>query len=120
MGAAAVERARFVQQRPIRYPYNLLAPGQSSANSRMRGRALFSNCGRLRKLSDGRLYLPAEEPYLEGHNTWCVNVPGSLLVIPVADIAQHLIAILCFSSSGKAWKAALMAKAPSITARSTP
>src|SRR5262245_12126338 len=51
---------------------------------------------RLRKLSDGRLYLPAEEPYLEGHNTWCVNVPGSLLVIPVADIAQHLLAILCF------------------------
>jgi hypothetical protein len=51
---------------------------------------------RLRKLSDERLYLPAEEPYLEGHNTWCVNVPGSLLVIPVADIAQHLLAILCF------------------------
>src|ERR687895_205080 len=51
---------------------------------------------RLQKLSDGRLYLPAEEPYLEGHNTWCVNVPGSLLVIPVADVAQHLIAILCF------------------------
>jgi hypothetical protein len=51
---------------------------------------------RLRKLSDGRLHLPREEPYLEGHNTWCVNVPGSLLVIPVADIAQHLIAILCF------------------------
>jgi hypothetical protein len=52
--------------------------------------------GLVRKLSEGRLYLPAEEPYLEGHNTWCVNVPGSLLVIPVADIAQHLIAILCF------------------------
>jgi len=52
--------------------------------------------GRVRKLAEGRLYLPAEEPYLEGHNTWCVNVPGSLLVIPVADIAQHLIAILCF------------------------
>ena len=51
---------------------------------------------RLRQLSDRRLYLPAEEPYLEGHNTWCVNVPGSLLVIPVADIAQHLLAILCF------------------------
>jgi hypothetical protein len=50
----------------------------------------------LRRLSDGRLYLPAEEPYLEGHNTWCANVPGSLLVIPVADIAQHLIAILSF------------------------
>jgi hypothetical protein len=52
--------------------------------------------GRVRKLDGRRLYLPAEEPYLEGHNTWCVNVPGSLLVIPVADIAQHLIAILCF------------------------
>jgi hypothetical protein len=51
---------------------------------------------RLRQLSDRRLYLPAAEPYLEGHNTWCVNVPGSLLVIPVADIAQHLLAILCF------------------------
>jgi hypothetical protein len=35
---------------------------------------------RLRRLSDGRLHLPREEPYLEGHNTWCVNVPGSLLV----------------------------------------
>jgi hypothetical protein len=31
---------------------------------------------RLRRLSERRLYLPAEEPYLEGHNTWCVNVPG--------------------------------------------
>jgi len=51
---------------------------------------------RLRKLSDSRLHLPPEEPYLEGHNTWCVNVPGSLLVIPVADIAQHVLAILCF------------------------
>ena len=51
---------------------------------------------RMSQLSGERLYLPAEEPYLEGHNTWCVNVPGSLLVIPVADIAQHLIAILCF------------------------
>jgi hypothetical protein len=52
--------------------------------------------GRLRRLADWRLHLPAEEPYLEGHNTWCVNVPGSLLVIPVADIAQHMLAILCF------------------------
>ena len=50
----------------------------------------------LRRLTDTRLYLPAREPYMEGHNTWCVNVPGSLLVIPVADIAQHMLAILCF------------------------
>lgn len=51
---------------------------------------------RLRELSTGRLYLPAEEPYVEGHNTWCVNVAGSLLVVPVADLAQHLLAVLCF------------------------
>jgi hypothetical protein len=51
---------------------------------------------RPRKLSDERIHLPAEEPYMEGHNTWCVNVPGSLLVIPIADLAQHGIAIFCF------------------------
>jgi hypothetical protein len=55
-----------------------------------------AHAARVRKLSGTRLDLPAEEPYLEGHNTWCVNVPGSLLVIPVADIAQHTIAGLCF------------------------
>jgi hypothetical protein len=48
------------------------------------------------KLSDQRLHLPREEPYLEGHNTWIVNEPGSLLAIPIADIAQHHIANLCF------------------------
>ena len=44
---------------------------------------------RIRKLSGERIHLPREEPHLEGHNTWCVNVPGSLLVIPVADLAMH-------------------------------
>ncbi|GAB2742565.1 hypothetical protein GCM10027174_15200 [Salinifilum aidingensis] len=53
--------------------------------------------GCVRQLSPQRLHLPAEEPYIEGHNTWCVNVPGSLLVIPVADLAQHLLAVLCFN-----------------------
>jgi hypothetical protein len=51
---------------------------------------------RLRRLSSERLHIPREEPYLDGHNHWCVNVPGSLLVIPVADIAQHLIGVCCF------------------------
>jgi hypothetical protein len=51
---------------------------------------------RIRKVSDGRLDLPPEEPHMEGHNTWCANRPGSLLVIPVADLAQHQLAILCF------------------------
>ena len=51
---------------------------------------------RIRKLSPTRIHLPRAEPYMEGHNTWIANAPGSLLVIPVADIAQHAIANLCF------------------------
>jgi hypothetical protein len=51
---------------------------------------------RIRKLKDGRLHIPAAEPFMEGHNTWCANRPGSTLIIPVADIAQHMIAGLCF------------------------
>lgn len=51
---------------------------------------------RVRKLHDARLNIPPAEPYMEGHNTWCANRPGSTLIIPVADIAQHAIAILCF------------------------
>ncbi len=57
---------------------------------------LEAHRARIRKLAHGRLYLPAEEPYMDGHNTWCANVPGSTLIIPVADVAQHLIAVLCF------------------------
>jgi len=51
---------------------------------------------RVVKLSDSRLHIPRTEPYLEGHNTWIANEPGSLLVIPIADIAQHHIANICF------------------------
>ncbi|MDQ3791440.1 MAG: hypothetical protein M3341_02135, partial [Actinomycetota bacterium] len=51
---------------------------------------------RIRKLSDHRLHIPAEEPYMEGHNSWCANRPGSTLLIPVGDLAQHMIAVLCF------------------------
>ncbi|MFI6173773.1 hypothetical protein ACIBCN_43870 [Nocardia sp. NPDC051052] len=51
---------------------------------------------RVVKLSDERIHIPREEPYLEGHNTWIANYPGSLLVIPVADIAQQTLANLAF------------------------
>src|SRR3990172_8302128 len=51
---------------------------------------LEAHRGRIKKLADGRLHIPAAEPYMEGHNTWCANRPGSLLLIPVGDIAQHL------------------------------
>ena len=57
---------------------------------------LERHAGLIRKLSDDRIHVPREEPYMEGHNTWIANHPGSLLVIPVADIAQHNIANLCF------------------------
>jgi hypothetical protein len=57
---------------------------------------LAAHRSRIRKLADGRLNIPAEEPYMEGHNTWCVNRPGSTLLIPVADVAQHHLATLCF------------------------
>ena len=57
---------------------------------------LERHASRMRRLSPTRIHLPRAEPYMEGHNTWIANAPGSLLVIPVADIAQHAIANLCF------------------------
>ncbi len=51
---------------------------------------------RIRKLADGRLNIPAKEPSMEGHNTWCANRPGSTLIFPVADVAQHNLGILWF------------------------
>ena len=57
---------------------------------------LEAHRSRIRKLSENRLHIPAEEPYMEGHNSWCANRPGSTLLIPVGDMAQHMIAILCF------------------------
>ncbi len=51
---------------------------------------------RIRKIKDGRLGLPPESSYIEGHNTWVVNQPGTLLVIPVGDLAQHMLLNLCY------------------------
>ncbi|WP_409435435.1 hypothetical protein [Mycobacterium sp. SMC-14] len=48
------------------------------------------------RLSDSRLELPREEPYMEGHNTWIGNHPGSLLAFNVADLAEHLLENLWF------------------------
>jgi hypothetical protein len=50
----------------------------------------------IRKIQGGRLRLPPEVPYVEPHNTWVVNQPGSLLVIPVGDLAQHVLLNLCY------------------------
>ena len=51
---------------------------------------------RIRQIQDGRLRLPAEVPYIEPHNTWVVNRPGTVLVIPVGDLAQHVLLNLCY------------------------
>jgi hypothetical protein len=48
------------------------------------------------RLSDERLNLPPDEAHVEAHNQWCVNRLGSLLVIPVADLSQHMLLALCY------------------------
>ena len=58
--------------------------------------ALEAHGKRVRKLSDKRIPTPPREPYIIAHNTWCANVPGSTLIIPVGDVAQQMIALLCF------------------------
>lgn len=57
---------------------------------------LDAHKARIVKLSGERLNIPARPEHLEMHNEWCVNVPGSTLIIPVADLAQHIIQALCY------------------------
>jgi hypothetical protein len=78
---------------PTRDAPALLDPATEDATVEL---MLDRHATRIRQLSTERIFLPREEPYMEGHNTWIANAPGSLLVIPVADIAQHTIANLCF------------------------
>jgi len=69
---------------------------QAEGDSRDIEKLLEAHGSRIQKLADSRLYLPPESAHIDGHNIWCANHPGSLLIIPVADIAQHLIAALCY------------------------
>ena len=57
---------------------------------------LNNHKSRIVKLGDERLKLPAAPQHMEMHNEWCANVPGSTLIIPVADLAQHMILTLCY------------------------
>ena len=59
-------------------------------------RFLQSARSRVRKIRDGRLKLPPVVPYVEPHNTWVVNHPGTLLVTPIGDLAQHVLLNLCY------------------------
>ena len=57
---------------------------------------LAEHKARIVKLGDGRLNIPRSAEHMEVHNEWCANVPGSTLIIPVADLAQHHILNLCY------------------------
>ncbi len=57
---------------------------------------LAAHRSRITMIADGRLKLPPEVPYVEGHNTWIANHLGSTLIIPVGDLTQHTLAALCY------------------------
>lgn len=57
---------------------------------------LAAHRARIRRLADGRLRIPREAPWLEPHNHYDVNLPGTTLIIPVADLAEHLLAIFWY------------------------
>ncbi len=52
--------------------------------------------GRIRRLGEERLDVPSEVPFTEAHNTWVVNHPGTLLVIPVGGLSEHVLLNLCY------------------------
>jgi hypothetical protein len=57
---------------------------------------------RILKLSDKRLHIPKEAPYMDPHNTWIANHEGSTLILPVADLAQHTLdAIWYYALDGR-------------------
>jgi len=51
---------------------------------------------RIVTLDNSRLEVPRAPQHMEMHNAWCANVPGSTLIIPVADLAQHMILVLAY------------------------
>ncbi len=57
---------------------------------------LDAHKSRIIKIADGRLKTPAQPQHMEMHNEWCANVPGSTLLIPVADLAEHILQALCY------------------------
>jgi hypothetical protein len=57
---------------------------------------LVAHQTRIERISNQRIHLPRREPYMEGHNTWVANAPGSLLVFPIGDLAQHTLLNIAF------------------------
>jgi hypothetical protein len=50
----------------------------------------------IRRIQAGRLRIPAKVPFIEAHNTWVFNKPSTLVIIPVGDLAQHVLLNLCY------------------------
>jgi hypothetical protein len=76
---------------------DLPAMGERDAEGRLSAVDLIkAHAARIRTIADQRVYLPPREPYMEGHNSWVANKPGSLLVIPVGDVALHALFNLAF------------------------
>jgi len=80
------------------FPTRDMAPSDGGRNGGETDlRAYFdAHKTRIVKLADGRLTTPARPEHMEMHNEWCGNVPGSTFIIPVADLAQHVILSLCY------------------------
>ncbi len=57
---------------------------------------LLTHQKRIEKISDERIHIPNYEPYMEGHNSWVANKPGTFLAFPVGDLAQHTLLNLAF------------------------
>lgn len=75
------------------YLYDTRDAGPSGGDTRA---MLEGHRRRIRRLQDHRLDLPRRVPWTESHNIWITNGPGSTLLIPVADVAQHFLLSLCY------------------------
>lgn len=76
---------------------NALPFGERNKDGQMDVQCVVEELERhVREVYKGRVIIPPQVPYVEPHNTWVVNQPGTLLVIPVADLAQHMLLNLCY------------------------
>jgi hypothetical protein len=63
------------------------------------GELLAAHRRRVRKLRDGRLHLRRDR-HVSPHNAWAANVPGSTVLIPVADVSHAALALLWIGAQG--------------------
>lgn len=70
-----------------------LDPAGASARSDAEGAVEMLRAAR-RQVDEGRLRLRREPPDTAEHNHWHANRPGTLLLMPVIDLAQQMLAYL--------------------------